>query len=127
MGILSRLKQRKVSPFMTEKSEIAEKKEEQRVEETKEPVDNKYIKEIGKKRKRGRKSKEDLDVATSLAAYIVAFEVLTAMYFDENDDFVKLYDQFRKEWKVEEMINKVKKYDSLFRMVYKEVDKWLNQ
>ena len=129
MGILSRLKQRRINPFMVDKPLAGEEKKEEKEEkeESKEPIDNVQIKEVSNK-KRGRKSKkEDIDIAVSLATYIVAFEILTAMYFEEDDDFVKLYDQFRKEWKIEELINKVKKYDILFRAVYKEVDKWLNQ
>lgn len=123
MGILSKLKQRKLH-----KDESVETKKEIVEEEKQEVVDNVQIKELSKRKKKKRSvSKDDVDIAKSLATYIVAFEVLTAMYFDEDDDFVKVYDKFRKDWKIEDLINKVMKYDSLFRMVYKEVDKWLNQ
>ena len=123
MGILSKLKQRKLH-----RDESVETKKEIVEEEKQEVVDNVQIKELSKRKKKKRSvSKDDVDIAKSLATYIVAFEVLTAMYFDEDDDFVKVYDKFRKDWKIEDLINKVMKYDSLFRMVYKEVDKWLNQ
>lgn len=117
MGILSKIRARR-SEELKEEKKVEEKKEEAKEEEL---PDVKVI--SGKKRR--KKSKSEVDIERSLASYIVATEVLMAIYFDEKAEFPKIYDAFRKEWKVEELINKVAKYDSLFKSMYWEVNKWL--
>jgi len=116
MGILSKMKLRKTRDVKPEDKEVKTKSES-----------SSPIVYLEKKSKKSKKSKSDYSIEKSLAMYITSLEVLMAIYFEEGSDFLKLYEEFRKEWKVEDMINKVASYDSLFKTAYREVNKWLKQ
>ena len=70
---------------------------------------------------------EDVDLAKTLAMYIVSAEILMAEFVESEHPFVRLYDQFRREWKLEEILKPLGGYDEIFKTVYKEVIKWLEQ
>ena len=98
MGVLSKLKDRG------------------KVEKPKESV-------VAKKKR--EKEFKDTDIAKSLAMYIISAEILMAELIEENHSFVRIYDKFRQQWKLEDMINSFSSFDALFKAVYKETMRWL--
>lgn len=120
MGILSKIRERKAAKKGVEKEEQpAQQPAQQPVQQASSPI-------VPLSKPRKKRTKKEVDIEKSLAMYIVSLEVLIASYFEENDDFVKLYDRFRTDWKVEDLISNVANYDSLFKMAYREVNKWLS-
>lgn len=102
MGILSRVAKRK-------KKEVVEEAE-------KTP------------KKRGRpKVKRDInvDLAMSLAMYIVSFEIVMAEVLEANDTLVGVYEKFRSDWKLEDMLKDLGGFDKIMKTVYPEVERWL--
>lgn len=78
-------------------------------------------------RKRIERAMKDVDVAKSLAMYIISAEILMAEFIDGKHPFIHVYDKFRQEWRLEDMINSFSSYDGLFRAVYKEVMEWMEK
>jgi hypothetical protein len=110
MGILSRLRERK--------------------EKKKKVVDGRDIKLVEpdkKSKKKAKYSYKGTDVAGTLAMYIVNLEIIIAAMFDRNDEFVRVYEKFRRENDIEAIINKVADYQVLYEIGSGVVLPWLEK
>ena len=102
--------------------EAVKKLEEIDEEKRKVEEEKRRVKEEKRKIKR-----KDYDLPATLAMYIVCLEILIASYFKEDDEFLKLYELFRKDYDIERLINEVVPYDKLFVAGYPEVSEWLKK